>query len=218
MIYIQKHLKPGLDLDEELNPSNVIKPGLTRTSIAERQNSWTRQLGLPLNVIAEFKNTATDDSLVEELLHDFYAGWRIRYNNGYGGRTRETASNVPLGYQAMGVCFAANATQNEVDPADFKKFAPRQSAINWVMKKITKIDQAVREGLGQMRYGKLHGTSADGNLEWIDGPFFKDERTQSEMNLGSVVAHDLVMKFAKNKMPEKMNFCEYKSPKIIVNA
>ena len=218
MNYILKHLKPTTSYDEELNPSNVIKPGLTFNSVAQRQNHWSNALSVPFNVIAVVKNMATDDSLVEEKLHDFFAGWRIRQSNGTGGRTRETAADVPLGYTAMGVCFAANATQNEIDPADFKKFAPRKSAIDWVMKKITKIDQAVLEGFGQLRFGKLYGTSADGNLEWRDGEFYKDERTKSEKNLSSVVAQDLVMEFAKDAMPEQIEFCEYKSSKIIVNA
>jgi hypothetical protein len=168
--------------------------------------------------MAVFNNPRTGYSLVEDMLHDFYAAWRIRKVDKKGIVPRETAADVPLGYQALGVCLAANATKHEIDPADFKKFAPRQSAINWVMKQITKQDNAVLEGLGYMRFGKLFGSSRDSSLEWVDGTFFKDERTQNEMDLGSVVAHDLVMEFSPTKQPVEMEFCEYKSPKIIVNA
>ena len=218
IVYKLKHLKPTLGLDEEINPGNIIKPGFTQDCVAQRQQAWTSRLGVPLNVMAIFENPKTGASLVEEMLHDFYAGWRIRVVCNKGHRTRETASDVPLGYQAMGVCFAANATQNEIDPADFKKFAPRKSAMNWVMKQITKQDNAVLEGLGYMRYGKLYGTSRNNDLQWVDGPFCKNERWDDTLNLGSVVAHDLVMNFSPKSIPEEMKFCEYKSPKIIVGV
>jgi hypothetical protein len=217
-VYKLKHLKPTLELDEELNPGNIVKPGKTANAVCNRQFDWTKRLGVPMNVMAVFSNPKTGYSLLEDMLHDFYAAWRRRKPCRLGKIPRETADDVPLGYQAMGVCFAAEATKREIDPADFKKFAPRQSAINWVMKQITKQDHAVLEGLGYMRFGKLYGASADGNLEWVDGSFFKDERAQNEMDLGSVVAHDLVMEFSPTKQPVEMEFCEYKSPKIIVSV
>ena len=105
-VYKLKHLKPTIKLDEELNPGNIIKPGKTANAVCNRQQCWTKRLRVPLNVMAVFENPRTPYSLLEDMLHDFYAAWRIRKACAFGHVPRETAADVPLGYQAMGVCFA----------------------------------------------------------------------------------------------------------------
>jgi hypothetical protein len=212
--YILKHVQPTKQLDEEMNPSNVMKPGHTGVAITERQTSWRKRLGLQFNVLAAFESPKTTNWLMEDMIHDLFGPWRIRCVDDGGQCSRETASDVPLGVQALAICFGANATAQEVDPEDFTKFSPTQKTLQWVVQKIKKFNQLVStEGFTRLNYGRSLGQGV-----FIDGPYNIKQDGRVWYNNHSELAHELVLKFNPDNMPKQMEMCKYKKTKFLVGA
>ena len=212
--YILKHVQPTKQLDEEMNPSNVMKPGHTGNAIFERQGSWRKRLGLQFNVLAAFENPKTNNWLVEDMIHDLFGPWRVRCVDGQGMCSRETASDVPMGVVALAICFGANATAQEVDPEDFTKFSPTKKTLAWVIQKIKKFDQLVStEGFTRLNYGRSFGQGV-----FVDGPYDAKQDGRIWYRNHSELAHELVLKFNPDNMPKQMEMCKYKKTKFLVGA
>ena len=211
--YILKHLQPVKELDEEKNPANMIKPGFSDYSVEQRRMEWTRRLGIPLNVLAVCENPVTNNELLESMLHDWFGPWRVRCTDNSGMCSRETSSNVPFGVQALGLCFAANATAQEVDPVDFTKFSPRKKFQNWVMNKIHKFNQLVHaEGVTRLNYGRQETRN-----EYVDGPYVSPQPKKNWYANNSKLAHEVVIKFNKKDMPKSYDICKYKQTTFAVS-
>lgn len=213
--YILKHIQPTIKLDEEISPSNIVKPGHTGVAIEQRRASWSTRLSVQFNVLAAFENPKTQNNLMEDMIHDLLGPWRVRCVDGQGGCTRETADNVPLGIQALAICFGANATAQEVDPEDFTKFKPTQKTLDWVMRKIKKFNQTVStEGFTRLNYGRSYGSGV-----FEDGPYDGlDQDGRIWYTNQSVLAHELVLKFNPDNMPKQMEMCKYKKTRFLVGA
>ena len=218
--YILKNNAPVVGVDDfNKIPQNLIKPGMSGSSVFNRQSSYGRIAkstgygDCKMNVLAVAENPKSGAYELEQLLHDKLGPHRMRVPNEQGGTTRELAKDVPLQDQILLICLLAQGTIEQIDSEDSARFTPTSTGMRWAYKKIRQFDIAVvEEGFNYLPYGRNVRNDGYGHNYWEDGSFELSNRRPHFLGANNgKKAHELAIKFNPNNMPVAFNFCKYKA-------